>query len=735
MVRRVLRSKTTAPIAHHDALLRARVVDRLLATRAPLWLLVAPAGFGKTTVLAQVVDRTPAAVAWVSVDRADNDPVRFWSHVGASVVAAVEGEIGSTGGSGRLDQLLSAFSPNDLDRGIDEILAAIEARTDDVLLVLDDLHEVDDPVVMDGIGRIVSNPPPNLTVVVSSRSDPALPIGRLRASGQVEEIRFDDLVFSAEEVARVLSVDEELVADIVEHTGGWPTAVRMLAVGGSAHRGHDGLVELVAEHRSDLADVLAAEVLAAQPDDVQRFLVESSIVDELDPGLCDLLTGRAGSLSILRRLARDQIFTTPIDSEHTVFRYHQLFRSFLQGQALELGPDRRRVLHSRAADWYASAGRVSRAIDHAIAADRHDDALVLMKANYLEYSQAGLLTTIGGWLEAYGHERAAEDGEMLAACGWIDLNAQRFDRIDRWCGASFADPEEHRLYRAEVHAILSHRARHLGDLTTARQEARAAVSMVGEGSSLRGSVANAALGLADALAGQASAALEAAIVSGREWSVDSSVVAGYSGLAYVASSEPDRLEEAEAFADEALSFVTSPTLERFHQPALALAVKARVERTRGRLADAEELASRAARVAADASEPLVGIVATCEQAHLAHLRGDQKEARRLLRTAETAVGEQSGDHLADVVRATRNAVRFVTVDGQRLLPGAVELSERELAVVRMLPHRLPRKELAAQLHISENTVKSHLTSIRHKLGLVGREDIVARARDLGLIGP
>ena len=242
-------------------------------------------------------------------------------------------------------------------------------------------------------------------------------------------------------------------------------------------------------------------------------------------------------------------------------------------------------------------------------------------------------------------------------------------------------------------------------------------------------------GLAKLLLGiDATRDFERAVSVGLVHNIDSSAIVGYSGLAMQASQDPVRLDEASALADQALAYCTNPALVNFLQPALALVVKARVSRASGHIGDAAEHAQRSLDIATYASEPSIALLGHLELARIAHVQGDADLCRVHLRASEALVTDGSGPFLLDQIRITRNETRFASLDSVNDLPvGANELTDRELAVLRLLPHRLSRRELAAQLFISENTLKTHLTSIRHKLGVPGRGDIAARAIELGLI--
>ncbi len=724
---RYLRSKTRPPRLHEDSVKRPRLSEVLAEGDRPLWLISAPAGYGKSTAVVQALDRFDGRVGWVSIDRVDNDPIRFWTHVAAALLEGSDG----------FDGFLERVDPDQLDQFVDELVADVESRQDRTVLVLDDLHEITNPDITDSLARILNHPPPNLTVAIATRADPALPIGRLRSQGRLLETRAADLAFDADEAAELLGpgLDRGAVSNIVASTEGWPTALRMLAVSSTAARSADLLIEAASESGPDLADFLAAEALGVQRPPVQQFLIETSILADLNPALCDAVTGRPGSLTVLRELARGQVFTELVEPATNTFRYHPLFRDFLRSAAEELGKEDLEQLHRRAARWFTDEGDPTPAIRHNMAAGESEAALAVITTHWVRYSHDGLLATVLDWLEMYGLDQVRASTTLRYAVAWAHLNARRYEAMDEWLGDPVVgDGDDLNQMLAERHTIESHRARHLGDLERAVAEAEAAVALIPDPENWMSTVVNAPLALTQLLAGRSPHdAATASINIGVVEQVDSSIVIGYSCLAYTASLDEDRLDEAEALADQAMAFVTSPILERFHQPALALLAKAQVAAARGLVSDATELLDRAEAIGQAAVEPLLLVLIHCRQARLEHLQGRFDEARARLRQAEHAASDRAGDHLDDVIRRTRNDIRFAAVDEQHLPPGAVDLSVRELAVLQLLPHRLARKELAAQLHVSENTIKTHLASIRHKLGVTGRADIVARARELDLL--
>lgn len=733
MATRFLRSKTTAPTLHQQAVSRSRLAKTLRESTGPLVLLSAPAGYGKTTLLVQALADHPGTVAWVTVDSADNDPLRFWTHVAAAVLG--EGPC--------LDTIATDLGAGESERdaAIDQLLVEIEAISSPVLIVLDDLHEVFAEEILDALGRILANPPANLQVIASTRSDPALPTGRLRAQGRLTEIRASDLAFTVHEAAEIFgdAADQEALQTIVKRTEGWPTAVRLLEVASTSARTGPDLLNDAALGSPDLADFLSAEALGVLRPELQHFLVETASLNDLTPTVCDTVTGRAGSLSLLRELATNQVFTVLIEPASNTYRYHQLFREFLRGKAQELPLAERQARAQRAADFYAEHAQASEAIRMSLEAGNDKMAVSLILEFNLPYAQSGWIVTVFEWLNAFGRDRVAEQPELSLLLAWAFLNMKRYGEIEETLGVpALADPTRDSTYGAvgaQIQAIRSHWNRHVGDAVTSLADAELGLTYDDDPGSISNCVVGSARGIAKALLGlDATPDFERSVSVGLTHSIDSSAMVGYSGLALQASRDPERVDEAAALADQALAFCTTPALTNFHQPVIPLVVKARASRADGRVGDAAGFARDALTVANEGHEPLFAVLALVELARISHLENNVEACRVHLREAEALLSEGAGQHLAELVRTARNETRFVSLEGRDDLPlGANELTDREMGVVRLLPHGLSRKELAEQLFISENTLKTHLTSIRHKLGVSGRADIAARATELGII--
>ncbi len=371
----LLETKFYVPRPRRGLVPRPRLSERLdHGTASKLTLVSAPAGFGKTTLLTEWLAASPAApgnerlAAWLSLDRADNDPASFWAYVIAALRTVAPG-IGESALA-----LLHAPQPPPIETVLTVLLNDLGAIAADVVLVLDDYHVIDAPEVQDGMTFLLDHLPPGLHVVIASRADPALPLARLRARGELAEIRAAELRFTPDEAAAYLNemvglqLTAQDVAALEGRTEGWIAALQLAAL---SMQGRDDVAGFIAGFAGDdryVVDYLAEEVLQRQTDRVQAFLLQTSILGRLSGPLCDAVTGDGGGKAMLEALDRGNLFLVPLDDRRRWYRYHHLFADVLQARLLDEQPGQVPELHRRASAWYAQNGEQSLAIGHALAA-------------------------------------------------------------------------------------------------------------------------------------------------------------------------------------------------------------------------------------------------------------------------------------------------------------------------------------------------------------------------------
>jgi LuxR family maltose regulon positive regulatory protein len=400
----LVQTKLVLPRPRRALVPRPRLSDALHRGRdAALTLVSAPAGFGKTTLLAAALQERIAegpngtSVAWVSLDTRDGDAARFWTYALQALDVASPGCAAAAlsqleGGHGLLLDVITS------------LINELSVRPDDVTLVLDDYHLADTPDVADTLSFLLDHRPPQLHLIISTRADPALPLPRLRARGELVEIRASDLRFTTQEAATYLNTVHDLrlsasdVDALESRTEGWVAALQLAAL--SLH-GHDDSAAFVATFAGDdrfVVDYLVDEVLDQQPAALRRFLLDTSVLDRLNGALCDAVTDGSGGRGSLETLERRNLLLIPLDDQRRWYRYHHLFADVLLSRLLAERPEDVPGLHRRASLWYEQAGHLEPAVRHAFAAGDVDLAADLIEVAAPDLRRHRAEGTLRNWL-------------------------------------------------------------------------------------------------------------------------------------------------------------------------------------------------------------------------------------------------------------------------------------------------------------------------------------------------
>lgn len=387
-----------------------------------LTLVCAPAGFGKTSLLADWSRRREQPVGWLSLDAGDRDPVRFWRHVAAALDRVRPGI------AAWVAPLLGASAPVSIESAVTELINELAAEPGDVVLVLDDYHLIDAPPVHASLEFLLRHQPPGLHVVLASRTDPPLSLARWRARGQLTELRADGLRFTGEEAADLLReaagpdvharLGDDAVAVLADRTEGWAAGLQLAAL---SLPGEPDLAAFVAtfsgSHRYVL-DYLTEEVLRQQPEPVREFLLQTSVLDRLSGPLCDAVTGRTDSQAMLETIERANLFLSPLDDVRGWWRYHHLFADLLRAR-LQQRPERQRELHRGAAAWHeahsAAGGSVDEAVRHALAAGDATWVVRLVERHFDELMLRSEVATVQRWFAALPAELTGSRPRLLLA--------------------------------------------------------------------------------------------------------------------------------------------------------------------------------------------------------------------------------------------------------------------------------------------------------------------------------
>lgn len=438
----LLETKLHAPRRHRGVIPRPRLDSRLQGgALPPLTLVSAPAGFGKTTLLAEwvAIAATESLVtAWLSLDSRDNDPARFWKYV-ISALRTAAADVGATA----LSLLQSPQSS--MDEVVATLLNELNGIPNEVVLILDDYHVIESPDLHEAVAFLLEHLPPQVHLILGSRADPLLPLGRLRACGDLLEIRAADLRFTAEEATTYLTEAMGLkltTTDIVAlegRTEGWIAALQLAAL---SLQGREDSADFIASFAGDdrfIVDYLVDEVLQGQSEDVRRFLLQTSLLSRLTGPLCAAVTGQGGANAMLEMLDRANLFLVRLDDRRVWYRYHHLFADMLRARLLDEDSKLVPELHRRACDWYADNGDRPEAIHHAMAAADFTRAAELIELAMPMIRQTRQETTLRNWLEAlpsdlFGARPVLSIGLVGARMATGDIAGVEpfLDSVERW---------------------------------------------------------------------------------------------------------------------------------------------------------------------------------------------------------------------------------------------------------------------------------------------------------------
>jgi LuxR family maltose regulon positive regulatory protein len=415
----LLATKFHIPRARARAVARPRLLSRfLLGMELRLCLLAAPAGFGKSTLLAQALANLPAEseLAYLALEANDNDPSRFWSYVLHAI------ERSRNGSAQHALQLLQA-SPNNIELALTELLNRLAEQRNELILVLDDFHTISHVQISKQLDFLISHAPPQLHLVIASRSDPMLSLGRLRARGELLELRAADLRFTSEESLAFfnqsmgLQLDLATIEQLEKRTEGWAAGLQLAALSLQGQSDQKGFVEQFSGSHRHVVDYLAGEVLEGQSEQIRCFLLYTAVLERMHPELCEALlvdSPLAGqsALAILEELERQNLFLIPLDDQRQWYRYHHLFGELLRHRLKrELG-EKTFELHRKAAVWYEAHGAINDAIEHALAS-KDLGLLGQMLGRHAERFLAnGQIITLQRWLDALPREQLLGDLEL-----------------------------------------------------------------------------------------------------------------------------------------------------------------------------------------------------------------------------------------------------------------------------------------------------------------------------------
>lgn len=490
---RLLSTKLRAPRQDVVRVRRTRLLSALdEGAERGTALICAPAGFGKTTLVADWLHRHDRRAAWVSLDSGDSDPVLFWSYV-AAACQEVEPTLGLDAGL-----LLASGRPSAEREALSSLLNDIASGDLPVTLVLDDYHLVDSAEVHQGMAVLAERRPANLHLIVVSRTQPAFPLSRLRAQGRLSDIRHEDLRFTVDEAATFLrdvmglEMASSTVAKLERRTEGWVAGLQLAALSMRGSGDREAVVDALSGGHRHIADFLAEEVLRQQPSRVTTFLLQVSVLDRMCGSLCNALTGQDDGHALLRELARSDLFVIGLDERQEWYRFHHLFGEFLRTRLDEKGDQDGRSLHDRASRWFEAEGYGEEAVAHALRAGDDRRAADLIERNWRTLDRRHQSGTWRRWAEALPRDILEARPVLTMGYGWALLDAGEIDdgevfldRTESWLNAPsqemvVADEAEFAALPGTLAAARAYVAQARGDMAATERHAREALELIPE---------------------------------------------------------------------------------------------------------------------------------------------------------------------------------------------------------------------------------------------------------------
>jgi ATP/maltotriose-dependent transcriptional regulator MalT len=734
----LLWTKLVAPAPRAGLLPRAGLQSLLEASlQAKLCLVDAPAGFGKTTLLAQwQAVAGGGRVAWVSLEESDNDPIRFWSYL-VTALRTVEPQVGTValealgGPSVELERVVVPSLVNDL--------ATVGAP---LVLVLDDYHVVVDATCHQSLGVFLDHLPAEVHVVLSTRLDPPLPLARMRARGELAELRVGELQFTDEEAAALLNgsmglaLAAEDLARLAQRTEGWAAG---LVLAGLSLRGRpdpSGFVAAFSGGDRHVADYLLAEVLELQPEELRAFLLRTSVLDRLSGPLCDAVLETRGSGARLRELEASNLFVVSLDDHREWYRYHQLFADLLRLQLGVREPGLVAVLHRRAAAWHQAAGQIDEAIGHASAAGEFRLAGALIAQHWASHWLGGQRATVARWLQGLPEAAIVADPPVALIAAWSrGYGGGSKQETERWLAAAedegYGGPPPDGMSSQAFGAALARATLIFDDVGRSAAAAYRALELAGD-QPAENAWAGSALGQALYLSGRSAEArpLLGDLVSQVPASVQPyAVVTALAMLSLLAADQDD--PAAASLARGAVATAEAHGVSFEPLSGIVYLALGRALGRQGELAEAEVQLERALKLFEVDSMGLHHALALLVLASVRHGRGDLPGARALVDQTRELV-DQSTDPgmLPALLKQTEEALGSRS---RRPVQMAAPLTERELAVLRLLPTRLSTRDIGRELSVSVTTVRSQVQAIYRKLQVNSRAEAVTQARQLGLL--
>src|SRR5580693_5640851 len=728
----LLESKFHPPVARPGIVARAALVNRLAAAQAPVITIVAPPGYGKTTLLAQWAERVWPRVAWVSCDDGDNDPVVLLSALAVALdrIEPIDPAV-----------FWALVSSGAGITAVPKFVSAIASMRLPVTLVLDHTEAVTNKRCLNTIAELVLHLPLGWRFALASRTIAPLPTARLRAQGGIVEIGADDLAMSPQEASSLLEgagvkPDGASTSELVQRTEGWPTGlyIAALAIRAGTRQSEAGFT-FTGDDRF-MGDYLRSELLDRVSDSEVSFLTRTAVLDRMSGSLCDAILDATGSGRVLEELESRNLLVVPLDRRREWYRYHHLFRELLQAELRRREPGLVHDLHVRAAAWYEANAMPEAAIEHAQAAGDNDRVARLV----LEHAQpawaSGRVVTVLRWMEWLRAATSAEHYGSIAVHGSLIFALLGHPgAAERWAAAAEQGPSSGTLpdgstmegTLAYLRAILCRDG--VGEM---RRDAQIAWKGLSPASPYRATMLHTE-GISYLVEGDLD---RAAPILARAFDVAASANALPLAALILAErcivvAHHDRWTEVTGLTQRAVALVEDGRFEDYWTSALVYAWAARDSLHRRDLPMGRYYVERAARLRPllTYALPVVSVQALLELTRSYLALADPGGAAATLEQVHDIL-QQRPDLGVLPGQAEELQSRLTKINAGAV--GASSLTAAELRLLPLLPTHLSFREIGERLYLSRNTVKTQAYSVYRKLGVSSRSGAVTRTHELGL---
>ena len=508
----ILATKLYTPPPRSKIVRRSRLIEQLNSgLHRRLTLISAPAGFGKTTLVSEWVADCGRPTAWLSIDEGDGDITRFLTYL-ISALQTIKSEVGIEA----LQGIRASQSPL-LESILISLINEISAIPTECILILDDYHLIDTSAIDNALMFFLEHLPPQLHVVITTREDPNLSLARFRVRDQLTEIRVADLRFTPAEAAEFLnqvmdlSLSAEDVTALDNRTEGWIAGLQLAALSMRGQEDVHGFIQAFTGDHRYIVDYLIEEVLRRQPEDIQNFLLKTSILERLNGSLCDALTAQTGSKTKLEQLQRGNLFLIPLDDKRDWYRYHHLFADVLRMHLTAEAPDSIPALHKRASEWFEKNNLTADAIRHALVGEHFERAAELIEKAISPMRQSRQEATLLGWLKALPEEMFQNHlvlnvnyAGILMQNGQFDGVESRLRDVEQWLATPegsrrppvYVDEEDFQRLPSSVHMYRAAIALAQGDTVNSMKHAGKVLELAREDDDFPRGAASSLLGLA-----------------------------------------------------------------------------------------------------------------------------------------------------------------------------------------------------------------------------------------------